>query len=77
MVLCDELIPTFFTFNLINCADDLIGEAVLPVNDLCSSMSSKRVIQLHRFGQTKTGSITAEVSINIFMWKLIKYFVVY
>lgn len=41
--------------------DDLVGEAVLPVSDLCSAMSSKRVVQLHRYGHTKTGSITAEV----------------
>lgn len=41
--------------------DDLIGEAVIPVNDLLSNVSNKRVIQLHKFGQTKTGSITAEV----------------
>lgn len=41
--------------------DDLIGEAVVPASDLYSSVNSKRVIQLHKFGQTKTGSITAEV----------------
>jgi hypothetical protein len=41
--------------------DDLVGEATIPVNDLCSSLSAKRVIQLHKYGQTKTGSITAEV----------------
>ncbi len=40
--------------------DDLVGEGVLPVSDMCSGASSKRVIQLHRYGQTKTGSITAE-----------------
>jgi hypothetical protein len=34
---------------------------VLPVTDLTSSLNSKRVIQLHKFGQTKTGSITVEV----------------
>lgn len=37
-----------------------MGEGVLPVTDMCSGLSSKRVIQLHRYGQTKTGSITAE-----------------
>ncbi|CAF0889169.1 unnamed protein product [Brachionus calyciflorus] len=40
--------------------NDLIGEAVLPVNDLCSGTSGKRVIQLHRFGSQKTGSLTVE-----------------
>ena len=45
-------------------SDDLIGEAVLLVNDVCSSQSNKRVIQLHRYGQTKSGSITAEVSFD-------------
>jgi len=40
--------------------NDLVGEAVLPVADLCSSMNSKRMIQLHRYGHTKTGSITVE-----------------
>ncbi len=33
---------------------------MLPVTDMCSGSSSKRVIQLHRYGHTKTGSITAE-----------------
>jgi hypothetical protein len=42
--------------------DDLIGEAVLPVSDLCSNLASKRIIQLHKYGTTKTGSLTAEVS---------------
>ena len=49
-----------FTF-LLTFTDDLIGEAVLPVNDLCSNLNSKRVIQLHRYGQTRSGSVTAEV----------------
>jgi hypothetical protein len=40
---------------------DLIGEAVLPVSDLCSNVNgNKRVIQLHRNNQTKSGSVTAE-----------------
>ena len=51
----------FISFTFSFRKDDLVGEAVLPVSDLCSSVTSKRVIQLHRFGQTKTGSITAEV----------------
>jgi hypothetical protein len=40
---------------------DLVGEAVVLVNDLPLNMSSKRVLQLHRNGQTKTGSLTVEV----------------
>lgn len=58
------LSPLIFNINTNNVnelIDDLVGEAVIPVQDLCSSLNAKRVIQLHRFGQTKTGSITAEV----------------
>jgi hypothetical protein len=59
---------TFFIFKKISTSnsmyflDDLIGEAVLPVSDLCSNLASKRIIQLHKYGTTKTGSLTAEVS---------------
>jgi hypothetical protein len=39
----------------------LIGEAIVLVNDLPLNMSTKRIIQLHKNGQTKTGSLTVEV----------------
>jgi hypothetical protein len=44
----------------------LIGEAVLLINDLCSSLSNKRVIQLHQYGKNKTGLLTAEVNWFLF-----------
>ena len=49
---------------LIKFSDDLMGEAVLPVSDLCSNLASKRIIQLHKYGTTKTGSLTAEVGFS-------------